>query len=64
MQRNDALFLEEPPSANFKDMLQGAVSIDDYLMPLDVEYPGFSRLMCRRLRELHAMGKVIVQVEP
>ncbi len=64
MQRHDALFLEEPPSADFNDMLQGAVSIDDYLMPLDVEYPEFSRRMCRRLRKLHSEGKVIVQVEP
>jgi hypothetical protein len=64
MQRHDALFLEEPPSADFNDMLQGAVSIDDYLMPLDVEYPEFSRRMCRRLRKLHTEGKVIVQVEP
>lgn len=64
MQQHDALFLEEPPSANFSGMLQGAVSIDDYLMPLDVEYPEFSRQMCRRLRKLHTVGKVIVQVEP
>ena len=64
MQRHDALFLEEPPSADFSDMLQGAVSIDDYLRPLDMEYPEFSRQMCCRLRKLHREGKVIVQVEP
>jgi hypothetical protein len=64
MQRHDALFLEEPVSADFNDMLQGAVTIDDYLMPLDVEYPEFSRRMCYQLRKLHSEGKVIVQVEP
>jgi hypothetical protein len=64
MQRNDAIFLEEPPSADFSDMLQGTLSIDDYLMPLDVECPEFSRQMCRRLRKLHTEGKVIEQVEP
>jgi len=64
MQRHDAIFLEEPPSADFSDMLQGAVSIDDYLRPLDMEYPEFSRRMCCRLRKLHTEGKVIVQVEP
>lgn len=64
MQRHDAIFLEEPPSADFNDMLRGAVSIEDYLLPLDVEYPAFSRRMCNRLRNLHNAGKVIVQVEP
>ncbi len=64
MQRHDALFLEEPPSADFNDMLRGAVSIDDYLMPLDVEYPEFSRGMCRLLRKLQAAGKKIFQIEP
>jgi len=64
MQRHEAIFLEEPPSADFNGMLQGAVAIDDYLMPLDVEYPEFSRQMCCRLRSLYTQGKVIVQVEP
>jgi hypothetical protein len=32
-------------------------------MPLDVEYPEFSRRMCYQLRKLHREGKVIVQVE-
>jgi len=64
MQRHDAVFLEEPPAADFNDMLQGAVSIEDYLMPLDFEYPEFSRDMCCLLRNLYAQGKVIVQVEP
>jgi hypothetical protein len=64
MQRHDAIFLEEPPSADFNDMLKGAVSIGDYLMPLDIEYPEFSRGMCCLLRNLYTQGKVIVQVEP
>jgi hypothetical protein len=64
MQRHDALFLGEPPSADFNDMLQGADSVNDYLMPLDVEYPEFSRRMCYRLHKLHTEKKVIVQVEP
>jgi hypothetical protein len=64
MQRHVAIFLEEPPSADFNNMLRGAVSIDDYLMPLDVEYPEFSRAMCELLRKLHSAGKKIYQVEP
>jgi hypothetical protein len=45
-------------------MLRGAIPIEDYLIPLDVEYPEFSRAMCRLLRNLHAAGKKIYQVEP
>ena len=64
MQRHEAIFLEEPPTADFRQMLQGVVSIEDYLIPQDVEYPEFSRRMCRLLRELHGKGKKICQVEP
>lgn len=64
MQQHDAIFLEEPPESDFRPMLRGEVSIDDYLMPLDVEYPEFSRGMCRRLRRLHISGKKIYQTEP
>jgi hypothetical protein len=64
MQRHEALFLEEPPTADFRQMLQGVVSVEDYLIPLDVEYPEFSRRMCCLLRELHGKGKKIFQVEP
>ena len=64
MQHHEALFLEEPPSADFRQMLQGVVSVDDYLDPLDVEYPEFSRRMCCLLRELYRNGRKIFQVEP
>jgi hypothetical protein len=45
-------------------MIRGELSVDDYLLPIDVEYPAFSRDMCCLLRELHAEGKKISQVEP
>ena len=64
MKRHDAIFLEEPSAANFGQMLRGSISIDDYLMPLDNEYPEFSRDMCYLLRKLHRGGKKIYQVEP
>ena len=38
--------------------------MEDYLLPLDVEYPIFSRTMCQLMRDLHAEGKAIHQVEP
>ena len=64
MRCHDAIFLEEPPADGFEPMLAGALAVDDYLRPLDVEYPAFSRNMCYLLRELHAEGKMIFQVEP
>ncbi|MEX1328398.1 MAG: hypothetical protein AB1Z29_16480 [Desulfobacterales bacterium] len=64
MRRHDAIFLEEPPADGFEPMLAGALAVDDYLRPLDVEYPAFSRDMCYLLRKLQAKGKKIFQVEP
>jgi hypothetical protein len=64
MRRPEAIFLEEPPAPGFDQMIQGELSVDDYLLTIDVEYPAFSRDMCCLLRELHAEGKKIHQVEP
>ncbi|MBS0014328.1 MAG: hypothetical protein KFF46_10190 [Desulfobacterales bacterium] len=64
MERHEAIFLEEPPETNFEKMLTGAISVDDYLMPLDLEYPAFSRQMCDLEKQLHASGKQLIQVEP
>jgi len=64
MQDQDAIFLEEPPTDGFEQMLAGAMGVDNYLRPLDVEFPVFSRDMCYLLRELKTEGKKIFQVEP
>jgi hypothetical protein len=64
MRRHEAIFLEEPPADGFESMLAGALAVDDYLRPLDIEYPAFSRDMCYLLRNLQAKGKKIFQVEP
>jgi len=64
MKAHEAVFLEEPPAEGFEEMLAGTLSVDDYLWPMDVEYPLFSRAMCQRLQELKADGKQIFQVEP
>ena len=45
-------------------MLVGKTSIASYLESLDIEYPEFSRRMSQTLRELHAVGKTLYQVEP
>jgi len=64
MRGHDAIFLEEPPAPGFDRMIRGELSIDDYLLPIDVEYPLFSRKMCDLLQDLYAEGKAILQVEP
>ncbi|MGD9219136.1 MAG: hypothetical protein PVH01_07565, partial [Desulfobacterales bacterium] len=64
MQAHEVIFLEEPPQSGFQQMLAGDLSIEEYLLPVDVEYPVFSRQMCRLLRKLYAHGKKIIQVEP
>jgi hypothetical protein len=64
MRQHEAVFLEEPGSPEFRRMLSGGLAIGDYLLPMDVEYPDFSRAMCLLQRELHAEGKAMFQVEP
>ncbi|MBW1782822.1 MAG: hypothetical protein JRL30_19035 [Deltaproteobacteria bacterium] len=64
MKEHEAVFLEEPPAEGFEEMLAGRLPVDDYLRPIDVEYPAFSRAMCQLLQELKAQGKQIFQVEP
>jgi hypothetical protein len=45
-------------------MLNSHLSLDDYLLEIDSEFPRFDRLMCGLLREFHGLGRRIVQVEP
>jgi hypothetical protein len=61
---HETILLEDPPSQNFNRMLSGKVSIDDYLLPLDPEYPDFSRKLCLLLRDFNEAGTHIIQVEP
>ena len=64
MRRHEAVFLEEAPDPAFDAMLDGQLAIDDYLAGLDIEYPEFSRLSCRMIRELNAGGTRFEQVDP
>jgi len=64
MRRSEAIFLEEPPTPGFDQMIRGELSVDDYLLPIDVEYPAFSRDMCCLQRELHAEGKKYIRWSP
>lgn len=64
MREHDALFLEDPPTAEFGRMLSGSITVDEYVMTDDSEYPQFTKLMCAALQEFKSSGKEIFQVEP
>ena len=64
MGRHQTIILEEPRTVGFNRMLKGRLDIEDYLMPLDLEYPAFSRRLYRLLRKLSIEGKTIIQSEP
>lgn len=64
MERADAVFLEEPPTPGFREMLSGERSIDDYLPLTETEYPEYTRRLCSQLRHLHQGGCRLIQTEP
>ena len=60
MHHHDVIFLEESPANGLQEMLQGALSIDDYLLSAEVEYPEFSRRMCRLLRKYGVRAWLVI----
>jgi len=64
MEQHQLIVLEDAPSPRFSGMLEGRVSVDEYMMEIDSGFPRFERLMCAMLRELCDNGRQIVQVEP
>lgn len=64
MKGHDAIFVEDLPGAEFDAMLDGQMSIDDYLLEIDAEYPIFSRGFCELIRERKAAGAAVRAVEP
>ena len=64
MEQHQIIVLEEPPHPNFADMLNENLSIADYLIEIDIEFPEFDRLMCKEARRLHQKGKKLLQIEP
>jgi hypothetical protein len=64
MAAHDLVILEEPREEGFHDMLEGRLSIEDYLLPTEQEYPIFARRSQALFRELHARGVRFVQCEP
>jgi hypothetical protein len=64
MERHQTIILEDPPSPGFTQMLEGTITLDDYLYELDSGFPEFDRRMHQFLIQLHRRGKRILQVEP
>lgn len=64
MAEHDAVLLEEPDTPGFRRMLDGTLSIGDYLRATDFEFPELSRRACRIYRQLHQSGKVLFQIDP
>jgi hypothetical protein len=64
MRRHEAIILEEPEDPHFTPMLEERLSIEDYLLETDFAFPRFARRSCEMLREFHAAGKVILQIDP
>jgi len=64
MKRHQIIMLEEPPSPKFFPMVEGRISIDEYVMDSESAFPEFEFLMAEMLQALHHEGREIVQVEP
>lgn len=64
MQDFECIVLEEPPTPGFNEMLEMEMGIQDYLSLTEFGFPGFAQEQCSLLRELHAKGKEILQIDP
>ena len=64
MADHDHIVIEEPPTPEFRQMLAGAMSVADFLLTADYEFPAFAEASCRMLRRLHQAGKGIHPCEP
>ena len=64
MATHRAIILEEPFDDNLVAMLNSEISIEDYQLGQEIEYPEFSTEQCRLLRKLYRSGITIIQSEP
>ncbi len=67
----DIIILEEPPNDFFKSMLDGIISVDEYMQLLSEEtfslkpaFPLYTSQLCFILKSMHMRGKRIFQIEP
>lgn len=64
MQRHEVILLEEPGTQGFEQMLIGKLSIENYLLDTDFEYPEFTLRSCELFQTLYQNGKQLFQVDP
>jgi len=64
MQEHDVIILEEPPHADFAQVLTGNLEIKEHMLELDIDYPEFTAGQYRLLQQFFAAGKQTLQVEP
>lgn len=64
MQESDIIILEEAPSPFFYDMLEGRITVKEYLQEEIFEFPNFSFRFYELLKSLYKQGKKILQIEP
>ena len=64
MEAHDVIMLEEPPHPKFKDMLEGKVLIEDFVLESEAGFPAYALELYKALKGLYACGKKILQVEP
>ena len=64
MQDHDVIILEEPQHSDFHQALGGDITLADYLLELDTDYPTFTLGQYRVLQQLVKAGKKILQIEP
>ncbi len=62
--KRDVIIIEEPRDENFQRMLEGNVTVDEYVRNLNTSFPVYSKHQCEILRRLHGMGRKIYQSEP
>ena len=60
----EVIIIEEPKDKRFQEMLEGKISVDDYVRSIDTSFPLYSKHQCEVLRRLHKMGKRIHQADP
>ena len=58
--QHQTMVLEDGSPPHFPDMLEGRLSVDDYMMELDSGFPEFDRLMFTMLLELRGSGGTLV----
>lgn len=64
MVESDSVWLEEPQTPGFSEMLSGELDIDTYLQLTDYGFAQYAQDHCRLLRRLAGKGVAVSQVDP